>query len=374
MGQISHWTARWTGRLIVITAAGALCLAAQAAEKRARVKFSDSKDGSSTPDVALPTPLFQGAAMPRVVPGSGANGIAAAPLAPSVGSGSAPRLFQRDPQDPNSRNSWMTDVPDGSSFNEDFANRAFGVRPTDPETPMSAFAKQGGAWSGLRPPTETTAPPPQREPAWSANSRSRDAGIARVRPELDRPGLERDNTLDFSGDRQANPVIFSDSDVRDPLSRNALDSWGNAWNNLARDPARAAAPGSAAKTDPRSVARSEQFRRILGVEPIQPSSQPNAAVSGFDDPLAVQPDPTRREMKPVTAIPSTLSGGLPQTSHADSIGALPARLRGARPSWADSPLAPRPRTPALDTDPTAANPERQTLFNPTVLELPGRAF
>jgi hypothetical protein len=348
----------------------------EAAEKRARVKFSDSKDGVTAPDVTLPSPILNGAGLPRVQGGGSLDGVTAMPFAPSVVGGSAPRLFRRDREGLDSRNSWISEVPEGVNLSEERINRAFGVRTMEKDAPMEGLTKQGGAWAGLRGKSEAPATvlPPRSDTGADTLASSRSAFASENPSPFDTVRGSTEGIARGTSSREMNPVIFSDSDARDRILRGNLDGWGDNRVDLTRDPMNnALAPAPVPRSDARSLAREEQFRRILGVEAVPRVGGGGTEVGLRTDPLGVQPDPTRREMNPVAATPALAAGGSSQPLGQGVLEANSPGFRMVRPSWAESPLTRKPDPSKTESVlPTAG--ERRRTMSPTVLEMPRRAF
>jgi hypothetical protein len=363
---------RWAVRCAAALAAVALCVALQAAEKRARIKFSDTKDGPTAPDVTLPTPIFRDTGIPRAPTGGSLEGITAAPFAPSVGGGVAPRLFRQDREGSDPRNKWISEAPD--SLSEGNLNRALGVRSFEVDTPMNALTKQGGGWAGMRSRPETPASAPRGESAADtlANSRSLPAGDARGA--FDGVGASADNVARLSGAREPNLVIFSDSDPLNRFARGNLEASTDTRFDPAYDPlSNPLGPAFMPRSEGRTATREERFQRILGIEPGVRSQVAGTGIGVSSDPLGVQPDPTRRQLNPVVAPPIAVSGGLPQPGLANPSDGAAAAFRFVRPSWADSPLTRRPDRASSELGLATSGESRRTL-SPTILEAPRRPF
>lgn len=339
--------------------------------KGGRVKFSDTPAGPAVPDRGAIGPLIKRQVNTSIQPGSSLSGVAAPPFAPMAPA--APVAVPLDRGSDDAAAPWIIRSPDDFAITSESAERAFGVRPADRESPLEPSDRTG--WEALMQAREGD----QTEPGDERRSTAADPEDPSARPIFASPGaptagFDREPPTDWTGLGRTGSRALRNQGLVD----SELDVGLSLQRNLTAEP-RARSPFSRLLATDRPLtsidrardARNDQFRDMLGVAPeVSPLADP---MGGRLDPINTQPDLTKRELNPVTAVnPAQSSGNLvaPFLSSTAPVGTGP-RLSRSDFGWQPS-LTTRPRTDSSAPLLAPAFDPRKQLMAPVRLDIPRR--
>jgi len=336
---------------------------ATAAERKVKVKFSDTQEGPLLPENAMKNPFIQRDTRPGFRSGDSLGGMTAAPFGPT--SVPLPSSVGREQDVLGSRNTLSLTPHEVMGLTGDNINRALGVTQFNLETSSRSLVKNSGVWQGLF--DEPVAPAVTPDQDWSMNLKA------------DRPlgfdsGWETglDSSLDFRGEKTGSTgasALRSRLDLPD-------DPLRGGQRDLVRENLNFSYPAPDRRVDLRSTDHAAQFRRLLGVAPA-PGTAPlpdGTIAEGMLNAVNMQPDLTRRELNPVMARPSPASSTGIKTD-LDAPPGVVSSLTSQRRSLADAPssFGYRPALPgASELTPPPAR--RRMTQSPTVLDIPKRLY
>lgn len=385
----SGW--RWVVLSAAFGAAVAAPWAAEVPEAKGKVTFSDAgetQDGRRV-DVAVPTPMFQRNLDTSRGGGSSLDGVRAMPFAPAP-SLSTGVLSRRDRD---ARSNWILDPGKRLAISEENANRAFGVRSGAIEAAEEDVERPSNFWEAYFNKEKAEGAKTRSTPLSESPSRenARGESLRRFQPFEPFGASEFENPLRFSGSREGNGVLFSDTPSRTPILGNLGDALEtNTRRDLVRDSLSFTPSTPGPKLETGATARAEQFRRMLGIESpgdpkpaaswaagataiVETDTEPNPR--GAVDLLAVPPDPTRMELNPVVARPAPEFDGSSKLGFFDPIGGLNQRPATQRRSLIDmAPMRSVLPAAASSADRGVERSVPRTIYSPTTLEMPGRSF